>query len=53
MSRMKEDMTSQKDDLSQIKTMIQMLINNKVQGNAVSIPPGTPNMPDYTSGWWA
>ena len=50
MSKMEENMTSQKDDISQIKKMIQVLINNKGHLNQVSSPPGTLNLPDLSGG---
>ena len=43
-------MTSQKYDLSQIKTMMQMLINNKGHGNAVVSLPGIHKPPNLTGG---
>ena len=47
---MEEDMTSQKYNLSQIKTMMQMLIDNKAHGNTVARPTGPPKPLDIQGG---
>ena len=48
MSKMEDDTNSQKSDLSQIKAVIQMLVNNKGHRNSVASPPGTLKPPDPT-----
>ena len=48
MSVTEDDMTSQKDNISQIKMMMHMIINNKGHGNSVASTPGFPNPIDPT-----
>ena len=38
MSKLEDDMNSQKDYLSQMKTIMQMLTNNRGHGNVVASP---------------
>ena len=48
MSKMEDYMTSQKYDLSQVKMMMQILVNNKGHRNVVSIPHAISKPPDLT-----
>ena len=50
MSKMEKDVTSKKEDISQIKTMMQMLIDNKEHGNTVARPTGPPKPLDIQGG---
>ena len=50
MSKIEDDMISQRDDLSQIIFLMQILINNKVHGNVVARLPGLSKPPDTMGG---
>ena len=49
-SKIEHDMTSHKEDLSEIKTMIQMLINRQGNREMVARPPVLPKSPDTSGG---
>ena len=48
MSKVEDNMTSPKEYISQIKTTMQIIINNKGHRNEVARPPGHTNPPDTT-----
>ena len=50
MSGIGNDLSSQKEKVAQIKTMMQMLINNKVHGNEVASTPVLSKPPYLTGG---